>query len=68
MSANCDSCFGRLMSGSSPIMTTYRNDSNGPANIGITPKFTAKIVPLSLTVVPEGTRNSRSSWPNGGAL
>jgi len=50
MEVNMNECFGRCMSGSSCVMTTYMNDgSNANAIVGLTPNFPAKIIPLAVS-------------------
>jgi uncharacterized protein (AIM24 family) len=50
MHVNCNDCFGRCLSGSSCIMSSYVSEaSNGEAVVGLTPNFPAKIIPLSLS-------------------
>jgi len=48
MDVNCNECFGRCMSGSSPIMATYTNTANDAAVVGLTPNVPAKVIPLAL--------------------
>ena len=50
---NCDSCFPRCCSGSSPIMGVFTNQGAEKQVIGLTPNFPAKVVPLNL-VGPKG--------------
>ena len=48
MNVNCDDCLGRCLSGSSPIMASFRNEANTPSVVGLTPNFPAKVIPLPL--------------------
>ena len=48
MSVNCDSCQGRCCSGEKCILSQFENTGAGPAYLGLTPSFPAKIIPLAL--------------------
>ena len=48
-SVDCNNCCGRCMSGEPCIMSNYTNSGDGPAVIGLTPSFPAKIIPIDLS-------------------
>lgn len=57
---NCDACFNRCISFNPCIMTTYTNNSQSEAYIGLASNIPSKVIPIDTSTLPSGTMRCKS--------